>query len=430
MSVTILKGDILFSKNKKTIETHPNSYLVAVNGICKEIYTELPQEYRHFPVEDYSGKLIVPGLVDLHIHAPQYAFRGMNMDAELMEWLNTETFPEEAKYGDLSYAKKAYTIFTEQMKKSATTRAVIFATQHRESTELLMDLMEQTGMVSYVGKVNMDMEAPENLVEESAEVSARETLEWISHVGEKFERTKPILTPRFIPCCSRKLLDKLREIRLTYDLPVQSHLSENPGEIAFVQSLFPDTSCYGECYDRYDLFGKGPGSPYTANTVMAHCVYSSDAEIDLMERNRVFIAHCPASNLNLSSGIAPIRKYIDRNLLVGLGSDVAGGQSESIFRAMTDAIQVSKMYWRYIDPSRKSLTFEEAFYLGTKGGGKFFGLVGGFEEGYHFDALVLDDSNLPHPQELTPRQRLERFAYLGGDFGGILAKYVDGTKIF
>jgi guanine deaminase len=120
---------------------------------------------------------------------------------------------------------------------------------------------------------------------------------------------------------------------------------------------------------------------------------------------------------------------LDQGLHIGLGSDIAGGHSDSIFRAITDAIQVSKMYFRMVDESVKPLVFSEAFYLATKGGGAFFGNVGSFEEGYEFDAIVLDDSVLPHPQSLNLAERMERAVYLGLDTKKITAKYVSGRKI-
>ena len=154
-----------------------------------------------------------------------------------------------------------------------------------------------------------------------------------------------------------------------------------------------------------------------------------DEEVELMRKNGVFVAHCPASNMNLTSGIAPIRKYLDLGLNIGLGSDVAGGHSDSIFRAITDAIQVSKMYFRMVNEAYKPLVFSEAFYLATKGGGKFFGNVGSFEEGYEFDAVVMDDNVLPHPQSLNLTERMERTVYLGLDEKNITAKFVAGRKI-
>ena len=425
----ILKGNICQTKTIYELDLHESAYVVCVDGISRGIFNKVPEEYNDLEVIDYGDKLIFPGMIDLHLHAPQYAFRGMCMDLELMDWLNRYTFPEEEKYEDLEYADKAYDIFVDALKKSATTRACIFATRHRFATELLMEKMEKSGLVSYVGKVNMDREASEKLTEKSAEISAYETFAWINAVNGKFENTKPILTPRFIPCCTDKLMEELREIQMAYGIPVQSHLSESRGEIEFVKFLRPESKFYGDSYNEYDLFGKNDDINTDVKTVMAHCVWSTEDEVELMRKNGVFVAHCPASNMNLTSGIAPIRKYIERGLEIGLGSDVAGGQSESIFRAITDAIQVSKMYYKMVDESYKPIVFSEAFYLATKGGGKFFGNVGSFEDGYEFDAVVIDDSILPHPQPLTLAERMERAVYLGLDASGIVAKFVSGRNI-
>ena len=421
MNQFALKGNILFTPNKDEIKFFPNAYVICRDDTCCGVYMTLPDELINIDVIDYGDSLIVPGMTDLHIHAPQYSFRGMGMDCELLDWLNKYAFTEEAKYADTDYAARAYGIFADSMKTSATTRAVIFGTVHREATLILMDLMESAGIVSYVGKVNMDRNAPDDL----RESSAAETLKFIRDSAQKkYHLTMPIITPRFIPGCSNSLLDELSEIRRAYDLPVQSHLSENPEEIELVKELMPEAEFYGDAYDCYGLFGR------EAKTVMAHCVYSSDSEAERIRKNGVWVAHCPNSNMNLASGIAPIRKYIDAGIRVGLGSDVAGGQTESIFRAITDAIQVSKLYWRYIDSSAKPLSFAESFYLATKGGGSFFGNVGSFEPGCEFDALVIDDSSLYHPQTLSLPERLERSVYLGLNKNGITAKYVRGKKIY
>ena len=425
----VIKGNICQTKNPKVLDLYENAYIVCINGVSKGIFKTLDKEYEKLPLFDYGDSLIFPGMVDIHVHAPQFAFRGMCMDLELMEWLSSYTFPEEEKYTNLEYAKKAYSLFVEALKKGATTRACIFATRHRLATELLMDMMEESGLISYVGKVNMDREATAGLIEESAEESARETLGWLSNVKGKYVYTKPILTPRFIPCCTDKLMEKLREIQMTFGIPVQSHLSESKGEIEFVKSLRPNNAFYGDVYNEYDLFGKNDDINKDVKTIMAHCVWSTEEEVELMRKNGVYVAHCPASNMNLTSGIAPIRKYLDLGLNIGLGTDIAGGHSDSIFRAITDAIQVSKMYFRMISEEYKPLVFQEAFYLATKGGGSFFGKVGSFEEGYEFDAVIMDDSVLVHPQPLTLAERVERAVYLGLDEKNIVAKFVAGRKI-
>ena len=426
----VIKGNICQTKTPEKLDLNENAFAVCVDGVSAGVFNDLPEEYAGLPLYDYGDALIFPGMVDLHVHAPQYAFRGMCMDLELMDWLNRYTFPEEEKYENLEYAKGAYGMFVDALIKGATTRSCIFATRHRYATELLMELMENSGLVSYVGKVNMDREASENLTEKSAEISAYETFGWINATKDKFEHTKPILTPRFIPCCTDKLMEELREIQMAYGIPVQSHLSESKGEIDFVKFLRPDNPFYGDSYNEYDLFGKNDDINTDVKTVMAHCVWSTDDEVEMMRKNGVFVAHCPASNMNLTSGIAPIRKYMELGLNVGLGSDVAGGHSDSIFRAITDAIQVSKMYFRMVNEEYRPLVFSEAFYLATKGGGKFFGNVGSFEEGYEFDAVVMDDSVLPHPQTLNLAERMERAVYLGLDGKKICAKFVAGKKIF
>ena len=425
----VIKGNLCQTIHAGELDLHPNAYAVCVNGVSKGVFETLPEKYASLPLYDYGDALIFPGMVDLHVHAPQYAFRGMCMDLELMDWLNRYTFPEEEKYENLEYAKKAYEIFVNAMQKGATTRACIFATRHRYATELLMQLMEESGLVSYVGKVNMDREASEALTEESADISAYTTFGWINATKDRFENTHPILTPRFIPCCTDKLMEELREIQMAYGIPVQSHLSESKGEIDFVKFLRPDNAFYGDSYNEYDLFGKNDDIGTDVKTVMAHCVWSTDEEVELMRKNGVFVAHCPASNMNLTSGIAPIRKYLNLGLNIGLGSDVAGGHSDSIFHAITDAIQVSKMYFRMVNENDKPLVFSEAFYLATKGGGAFFGKVGSFEEGYEFDAVVMDDSVLSHPQRLNLAERMERAVYLGLDEKNITAKFVAGRKI-
>lgn len=418
----IIKGDIAHSRENRTLETVADGCLVSVGGVTQGVYRQVPPQWEGLPLLDCTGRLVIPGMADLHIHAPQFGYRGLHMDAELLEWLEKYTFPEEAKYADPDYARMAYRQFAQAMRRSATTRASVFATIHRESTLILMEELEKTGLKTLVGKVNMDRNAPDFLRESSAEVSAAETRRWIGECS-RFARTKPVLTPRFIPSCTDALMGYLGEIAKETGLPVQSHLSENPGEIAWVRELMPDSPFYGEGYDRFGLFGK------PAKTVMAHCVYSTQPEIDRMKENGVYIAHCPASNLNVSSGIAPIRRYLEQGLRVGLASDVAGGENESMFGHIRTAIAVSKMYWRYLDQNAPPLTFPEAFWMATRSGGSFFGKVGAFEPGFETDIIVLDDSRAAHPMPLTIAERLERSIYLGLDRDCITAKFVAGERI-
>ena len=418
----VIKGNICYSKTSDELCIIENGYVVCENGICAGVYKELPECYAIFPFYDYTDKIIIPGFTDLHVHAPQYSFRGLGMDLELIGWLDTHTFVEEAKYSDLEYADNAYNIFAEDLLNSATTRACVFGTIHPEATKLLMEKLDNTGIKAYVGKINMDRNSPSNLCEKNSEQAFADTEKWITG-SMGFENVKPILTPRFIPTCSDGLMEKLSVLQQKYSLPVQSHLSENLGEIQWVKELCPGTAFYGEAYDRYGMFGK------LLPSIMAHCVHSSKDELELMKKQNVFIAHCPESNTNLSSGIAPVRTFLDMGIKTGLGSDIAAGSSLSIFKAMAMAIQCSKLRWRLKDQSLAPLRIEEVFYLATKGGGEFFGKAGSFEQGYEFDAVVIDDSTLKHPQELNARERLERLVYLAED-RHIIAKFVSGRKLF
>ena len=217
---------------------------------------------------------------------------------------------------------------------------------------------------------------------------------------------RPIVTPRFVPSCTPEMLRACGEQAAKYQLPVQSHLSENKDEIAMVQELEKESTCYGDAYDRYGLFGQTP-------TVMAHCVWTAGEELELMKRRGVMVAHCPTSNLNIASGLAPIRTFLDEGISVGLGSDISGGHDLSIFRMMVYAIQVSKMYYQQ-HHDHKFLSLSEAFWIATKSAGRFFGRVGSFEPGYEFDALIIDDSDLNH-DNYSLLHRLERYIYLGDD---------------
>ncbi len=418
----VLKGNMVYANPEGGIHCFEHAYLICRDRKSAGVYGSLPGEYAGYPLIDAGDSIILPGMTDLHLHAPQYAFRGLGMDLELLEWLNANTFPEEAKYKDMTYAAKAYEIFVRDLAGSMTTRACIFATVHNEATLLLMELLERSGLVTYVGRVNMDRNCSPGICEAGAGQSAGETEEWLLEALKSFTRTKPILTPRFIPTCSDELMHKLSGLQRKYRLPVQSHLSENLSEIEWVRELVPAAACYGAAYDSFGLFGGA------APAIMAHCVYCTGEETELIRRNGVYIAHCPESNLNIASGIAPVRRYISQGLKLGLGTDVAGGSSVSMLKAMAHAVQSSKMYWRLMDQSMKPLTFDEVFFLATLGGGSFFGKVGSFLPDYEFDAVIIDDSAIQSPRQISLKDRAERMMYLPEGIR-VCGKYVRGRRI-
>ena len=430
----ILRGNIIQSLTPHEISVVPGGFLVCdgeVSGGVYASFAELPKHFREYQLRDMGNMLIIPGMTDLHIHAPQYTFRGLGMDMELLDWLGKNAFPEEARYKDLEYADRAYDIFVEDLRNSATTRAAVFATVHVPATKLLMDKLEESGLVTCVGKVNMDRNSDEALQEASAEESLRATEQWINEcLTAGYRRTWPIITPRFTPSCSDELMEGLGRLREKYRLPVQSHLSENHQEIEWVKELCPWSSCYADTYNRFGLLDDSRWDDNKiTGTIMAHCVYSTEEDIELLKAGGTYIAHCPQSNTNISSGVAPVRTYLEQDMKVGLGTDIAGGSSISLFRTMVDAISVSKLRRRLIDWNYEPLGMEEAFYMATAGGGGFFGKVGRFEKGYEFDALVIDDSRYRAARQMPPKERLERFIYLAEGSGDIVEKYVLGRQV-
>lgn len=414
----IIKGNIIFTPTKDKFEVIKNGYIVLSDSKIINICQDLPEEYKNYELIDYKDKLIIPGMNDLHCHAPQYRNIGIAMDKELLPWLNDYTFPEESKYIDPNYGEKMYKRFIKELYKNGTTRVATFATIHKESTIKLLELFIESGLGAYVGKVNMDRNSCDTLCEETLS-SINDTVEIINLYKNKSDLVKPIITPRFVPTCSEQLLKALGELTLKYNLPVQSHLSENLNEISWVKELHPNSKFYGDVYNSYNLFGDTP-------TLMAHCVHLTDDEIELMRNKNTYAVHCPTSNANLASGIMPIRKLLNNNVKVAFGSDVSGGHTFSIFKTMVYAIEFSKLLWSQ-NKDYDFLSLSEAFYIATKSGGSFFGKVGSFEKNYDFDALVIDDSELNF-DNFSLLERLERFIYLGDD-RHIYHRYVCGSLI-
>jgi len=235
----ILKGNICYSKSRKELATLEGSYLVCEGGVSRGIFPEIPERYAAFALADYGESVIIPGLCDLHLHAPQHTTRGLGLDLELLGWLDAHTFPEEARYAELDHADRAYSAFVDDLKRGATTRACVFATIHLPATLLLMEKLERSSLVTLVGKVNMDTGSPGTLREESAASALAATRAWVEQTQGKFKNTAPIITPRFVPSCSGELMRGLGALQREYGLPVQSHLSENREEIAWVKELHP-----------------------------------------------------------------------------------------------------------------------------------------------------------------------------------------------
>lgn len=415
----ILKGNLVHTPEKDVFSIHPNSYLVFSDGIVEGIYPELPQKYRDADVEDFGDHLIVPGFCDLHTHAPQFINIGIGYDEELLPWLTKYTFPLESRYADNSFAEKSYMRFINALWRKGTTRSSVFATIHLTATRILFDLFKESGLGAYIGKVNMDRNAVPELTE-TTQGSLDDTLAFVSSCVDKKGLVRPILTPRFVPSTTPELMRGLGDMAEKYDLPIQSHVSENRTEIQLVHDLHPEIESFTEVYETYGLLRPD-------KTIMAHGVYLSEKEVQIMVDKKIRIAHCPQSNLNMSSGTMPLRKYLDRGVSVGLASDVAGGHLIGMPQNIISACMASNQHW--VDhPGQSQVRLCEAFFLATKGSGSFFGKVGSFEPGYEGDALIIDDAAADGLIGRTVEERVQQFLYAGDD-RNIVRRIVRGEDI-
>ena len=413
--VTILRGNIIHTPAFGQLETMAGGYLVLEDGVIRGIFPRLPEGYAACPVEDWGERLILPSFADLHLHAPQYPMLGMGMDLPLLDWLNAYTFRTEARFADTDYARRVYRRLAEELIAGGTTRVAMFSSRHTDATLILMEELERAGVTGYVGKVNMDRNS--GVAQETTEESVAETLRWLESCD--FAHVKPILTPRFTPSCTDGLMAELGRLAAERDLPVQSHLSENTGEVAWVKELHPDCGQYWETYAKYGLWKPG--------TLMAHCVHSDERERAAMAEAGVWAVHCAASNVNICSGTAPVRRMLREGVPVALGSDIAGGDQLAMSQVVVTSIRASKV--KAMETGEPFLTVPEAFYLGTAAGSRYFGGGEGFAPGHALHAIVVDEGAFPESaRALTLPERFERAVYLM-DKHSIAAVYSEGRRV-
>eukprot|EP00128_Syssomonas_multiformis_P000886 Colp12_sorted_trinity150504_noHs@21336 len=372
------------------------------------------------------GKFLIPGFVDVHCHAPQYAFTGTGLDLPLLDWLNKYTFPTEARFKEIEYAKQIYNRSVRRHLSAGSTTCCYFASLHVPATRALVDIIEKAGQRAFVGKVNMDRNSPDFYIETTAE-SIKGTMEFITTVLEKANPLiTPVLTPRFVPTCTSELMNELARISNMFSLPIQSHMSESKNEIQWVKDLHPDHDGYAFVYDGHGLLNE--------RTIMAHCIHLDDEEIQLMKERRAGIAHCPNSNFTLKSGVMDVRRLLDVGIKVGLGTDVSGGYSPSMLDAMRQALIASRTHF-FNDNDHHAISLSEAFYLATVGGSQVLGLddtIGNFLPGKDFDALLVDANvdNTPIDifDEDTTEDIISKFLMVGDD-RNVSEIFVAGKKV-
>jgi guanine deaminase len=416
-------------------------------------------------VIDYGSKLLIPGFIDTHCHAPQYVFSGIGMDLPLLEWLEKYTFPCESRFKDNEFAKKSYSRAVKRHLSYGSTCCSYFATIHNDAALILADVTLDLGQRAFVGKVSMDRNSPDYYIEKTeqgctdAEEFARKVLkktktgsEFLASVDSatsepafdcnyKFYSNPtllnkpditplvmPVVTPRFVPTCTSQMMSELGRISRKYGLPVQSHLSESKGEIAWVAELHPECTSYAEVYKAYGLLHDA--------SYMAHCVHSDDAEVKLLSDTGCGVSHCASSNFNLCSGVMNIRKHMKGGVKMSIGTDVAGGHSPSMLDAIRQSIVASTVTsFNMGDDLAKPLSYQEAFHLATVGGAKVLGMdnvLGNFQTGKKADILVVDGHCDDSPFDVFEGEEemeiFQKFLFLG-DNRNIKTIFVDGKKV-
>lgn len=327
-------------------------------------------------VVDLSGKLIAPGFIDTHLHAPQLEMIG-SYGGHLLEWLNRYTFPTERQFEDPVHARRVARSLYDELLRNGTLTALIFSTVHATATDIFFEEAELRGFRGIIGKAMMDRNAPEYLLDRSAQQSYDESRALL----EKWHGRGLLgyaITPRFAPTSTPEQLELAGKLKAEFpDVWVHTHISENRNEVLWVQELFSDAE-YADVYDHYGLLGE--------RTVLAHGVWLTPEELDLLARRGSRISHCPNSNLFLGSGLFPLHRVLDAGVIVGLGSDIGAGTTPSLFNAMADAYKVQQV-------QNVSLSPFHLWYLATLGGARALtldGETGSLEAGKSADFLVLD----------------------------------------
>lgn len=328
-------------------------------------------EFQHYP-----DHLIVPGFIDTHIHFPQTEMIGAYGE-QLLEWLNTYTFPTELQFADKAYADQIAHFFVQELLKNGTTTALVFCTVHPESVDALFEAAAQHQMRLIAGKVLMDRHAPEALCDsaDSGYTDSKALIEKWHGKG----RNLYAITPRFAPTSSPEQLARAGQLKAEYpDVYVHTHLSENHNEIAWVKQLFPEQNGYLDVYHHYGLTG--------SRSVFAHCVHLEEHEWQCLHHTDSAIAFCPSSNLFLGSGLFPLHKTWERQVKVGLGTDIGAGTTFNVLHILNEAYKVQQL-------QGAKLSAFEALYHATLGAAKALDLddkLGNFKVGKEADFVVLD----------------------------------------
>ncbi|WP_314547919.1 guanine deaminase [uncultured Gemella sp.] len=362
-----------------------------------ENYLELLDKHskdNHF--FDFKDKILLPGFIDLHIHAPQWPQAGLALDDELSYWLNNFTFPLESKYQDLDYAREVYSDLVKTLLANGTTSAMYFGTIHNEATLELAKICASYGQRGFVGKVVMDDKTMnpdfyrDNSTKEAIENTEKFIIDVQTLAKDVFQGVYPVITPRFVPSCTDNALLELGKLAKKYNCYIQSHCSESDWEHNFVIDRFGKRD--SEVLDQFGLL--------TDKSIMAHGNFIDSDDADIFKKKKSSVCHCPISNSYFANAVFPVNQLKKQGLNICLGTDISGGFSPSLYDNIKHSVMASRMLNDGVDnklsaenrgTNNARVSVFEAFYLATTGGGEALKLpLGIFKEGYICDFQVID----------------------------------------
>jgi guanine deaminase len=412
-----------------SLEYFPDgSLVVSERGVVEFVgtRTDARSRYEQVPEERWQNAVLMPGLVDTHVHLPQYEAAAIGT-GELLDWLSTYIFPLEARFADDAYARTRSQAFFRDALSLGTTTMSVYCSSHKDATHIAFQAAHDAGIRVCMGKTMMDSGAPDTLLS-SVEQNITDSLE-LAHAwhGVDAGRLQYTLTPRFAGSCSAELLRQTGAVARTDGFRIQTHLSENRAELRYIQERFPNQASYTDVYHAYGIL--------TERTVMAHSIYLSPQERRIMRAHNCSLAHCPCSNRFLQSGVMPLRQSMLEGFRVGLGTDVAGGFSLSLLNEAKEAAESSKT-WNIMNPDEEleSVSAEEAVWLATLGGAQTLGLdktIGNFAARKDADFTVFAlDNVLPRQSVFASEcQVLTRLIY-GAGSGAVLKTFVRGQCVY
>ncbi len=391
--------------------------LVKAAGEARDLLSTLPAAAQ---IVDHTGRLLMPGFIDTHIHYPQTDMIAASA-AQLLDWLDDHAFPAERRFADAGHAAESSRFFLDELMRNGTTTALVFGTVHAVSVDAFFAEAEARNLRMIAGKVLMDRNCPEYL-RDTPDGGYRDS----SSLIEKWDRRGRLhyaITPRFAITSSDAQLESAG--RLATEHPgvfVHSHVAENLNEVKWARELFPQARSYLDVYDHFGLLRE--------RAVYAHCIHLDDEDRSRMAQTGAAAAVCATSNLFLGSGLFDFAAARHAGMRTGLGTDVGGGTSFNMLRTLAETYKVAQM-------GGHRLTAWRGFYLATLGGAKALGLddrIGSFAPGREADFIVLRMDSTPliarrMKTARTPAEKLFALMMLGDD-REIGATYIMGERVW